>query len=248
VFDEAMPILDFLWSRETAARSPTVPQQRLALEQRFRALAGSIPDRALARLFLSDFFRRLRATSGRGGAQAGTRQSPLALSATAGVGSARLASGIAKPEGVAERELVWPIVAYPQLLEEIEEEFASLDLVDAELAALRDAIVGWYGECGHLDPSGLRDHLCRTGFASLIGQLAGRGPARSDHDGDLDELLGSWRALVTRRRQRAEQLALALAVEAAIAAKRDREATDQLLALDRLINPRGSAGGSGVED
>jgi DNA primase len=248
VFDEAMPLLDFLWSRETAARSPTVPQQRLALEQRFRALAGSIPYRALARLFLSDFFRRLRATSGRGGAQAGTRQSPLALSATAGVGSARLASGIAKPEGVAERELVWPIVAYPQLLEEIEEEFASLDLVDAELAALRDAIVGWYGECGHLDPSGLRDHLCRTGFASLIGQLAGRGSVRNDHDADLDGLLGNWRALVMRRRRRAEQLAVMLAVEAAIAANRDREATDQLLALDRLINPRGSAGGSGLED
>ena len=248
VFDEAMPLLDFLWSRETAARSPTVPQQRLALEQRFRALAGSIPERALARLFLSDFFRRLRAASGRGGAQAGTRQSPLALSAAVGVGSARLASGIARPEGVAERELVWPIVAYPQLLEEIEEEFASLDLVDAELAALRDAIVGWYGERGHLDPSGLRDHLCRTGFASLIEQLAGRGSARSDHDGDLDELLGSWRALVMRRRRRAEQQALALAVEVAIAANRDREATDQLLALDRLINPRGSAGGRGAED
>lgn len=248
VFDEVMPLLEFLWNRETATRSATVPQQRLALEQRFRALAGSIPDRALRRLFLNDFFGRLKAASGRGGAPVGARRSPLAPAAASGVGAARLASGIARPEGVAERELVWPIVAHPQLLEEIEEEFASLDLVDADLATLRDAIVGWYGEHGHLDPSGLRDHLCRTGFASLIGQLAGRGSAWSDHDGDLGSVLDSWRALVMRRRRRAEQLALALAVEAAIVANRDREATDQLLALDRLINPRGSAGGSGVED
>ena len=39
VLDEAIPLLDFLWTRETATRSPAVPQQRWALEQRYRALA-----------------------------------------------------------------------------------------------------------------------------------------------------------------------------------------------------------------
>ena len=135
ILNEAMPLLEFLWSRETAARSPTVPQQRRALEQRFRALAGSVPDRALGRLFLSDFFKRLRAASGRGAVQTGARRPWLAPPVGTGVGSARLALGITRPESVAERELVWPIVAHPQLLGEIEEEFAALELVDAELAA-----------------------------------------------------------------------------------------------------------------
>jgi hypothetical protein len=138
-------------------------------------------------------------------------------------------------------------VAYPQLLEEIEEEFAALDLGDAELGALRDAIVGWYGEIGHLDPNGLKDHLCQTGFANLLGQLAARGSIRDGDRGDPGSLLEDWRALVAQRRRRAEQRDVALAVGAAIAAHRDREATDQRRTLDRLINPRPGAR-DGVED
>jgi DNA primase len=247
---EALPLLEFLWSRETATRSPTVPQQRLALEQRFRALAGGIPDRALGRLLLGDFYQRLRAASGRGAGRAPARDSWPAPTVGSSVGWARLASGIAKPESVAERELVWPIVAHPQLLAEVEEEFAALELVEAELAALRDAIVGWYGEQGHLDPSSLRDHLCQIGFASLIGQLAARGPAWCADGRDPGGVLEGWRARVTQRRRLAERRQVALAAEAAIAAKRDREATEQVLAVDRLINPRTGAGArrSGVED
>jgi hypothetical protein len=158
--------------------------------------------------------------------------------------------GIARPERVAERELVWPIVARPQLLGEIEEEFAALELVDAELAALRDAIVGWYGDRGHLDPGGLKNHLCEIGFASLVGQLAARGSVWYGHDRDLGSVLEGWRAGVAQRRRFAERREAELAVGAAIAANRDREATEQKLAIDRLINPRRGAGTQkhGVED
>ena len=250
IFGEAMPLLEFLWSRETATRSPTVPQQRLALEQRYRALAGAVPQRTLGRLLLGDFFKRLRAASGRGAERAAARGSWSPPAAGASVGWARLASGIAKPEGVAERELVWPIVAHPQLLAEVEEEFAALELADAELAALRDGIVGWYGERGHLDPSGLRDHLCQIGFASLVGHLAARGSAWCGYGSDPGSVLEGWRACVAQRRGRAERREVALALEAAIAANRDREATEQVLAVDRLINPRAGAGArrDGVED
>jgi DNA primase len=250
VLNEAMPLLEFLWSRETATRSLTVPQQRVALEQRFRALAGSISDRTLGRLFLSEFFNRLRTASGRGTAQAASRFSWITPPVGAGVGPARLASGITRPESLVEQDLVWPIVAHPQLLAEIEEEFAALELVETEIARLRDAIVAWYGEQGHLDPSGLKNHLCGIGFANLIGQLAARGSVRHGRAEDPDSVLEGWRALVAKRRQRAERQEVALAVGAAIAANRDREATEQKLALDRLINPRDGAGARrrGVED
>jgi DNA primase len=249
IFREAMPLLDFLWSRETAIRSPTVPQQRLALEQRYRALAGGLPQRTLGRLLLGDFFKRLRAAAGRGGTGAPARGSWPAPAGTS-VGWARLASGVAKPEGIAERELVWPIVAHPQLLAEIEEELAALELVDADLAALRDGMVAWYGEQGHLDPSGLKDHLCQIGFARLIGQLAAREPAWCEYGSDPGRVLEGWRARVAQRRRFAERREMALVVEAAIAASRDREATEQVLAVDRLINPRRGAGArrDGVEE
>jgi len=245
-----MPLLEFLWSRETATRSPTVPQQRLALEQRYRALAGVMPHRTLGRLLLGDFYKRLSAASGRGADRAPAKGSWSPPAAGTSVGWARLASGIAKPEGVAERELVWPIVAHPQLLAEVEEELGALELVDPELAALRDAVVGWYGERGHLDPSGLRNHLCQIGFASLIGQLAARGSAWCGYGSDPGSVLEGWRARVSQRRRFAERREVALAVEVAIAASRDREATEQVLAVDRLINPRAGAGArrDGVED
>ncbi|HZA65806.1 MAG TPA: DNA primase, partial [Geminicoccaceae bacterium] len=210
ILDEAISLLDFLWARETATRSPTVPQQRLALEQRFRTLARTIPDRALSRLLLDDFFTRLRTAAGRGSGHGQTAARGPSLAA--GVGAARLASGIARFDRVAERDLVWPIVAHPQLLAEVEEEFAVLDLIETELAALRDAIVGWYGEQGHLDPSGLRDHLCQIGFANLVGQLAERGPAWCRRDRDLGAVLEGWRACVAQRRRLAEEREAVLAV------------------------------------
>jgi DNA primase len=249
IFDEAIPLLEFLWNRETATRSPTVPLQRLALEQRFRALAEGIPDRTLARLFLNDFFRRLKVASGRGTDPVGARRASLTPMASVSVGPARLASGIAKPEGVAERELLWPIVAHPQLLAEIEEELAALELVEPELAALRDAVIGWYGEDGHLDPSGLRSHLCEIGFADLLGQLAARASSWCAHGRDAGSVLEGWRARVAQLQRFAERREVALAAEAAIAARRDGDATEQVLAIDRLINPRDArVRGKGVED
>ena len=250
ILREAMPLLDFLWERETATRSLTVPQQRLALEQRFRELARSIPDRTLGRLFLNWFFKRLKSVPQGSTPQGRNKSSFFVRENELGVGATRLGPWTANPELTAERELVWPIVAHPQLLAEVEEEFAALELVDAELEALRDAIVAWYGEQGHLDPSGLRDHLSRVGFANLVGQLAERGPAWCRRDRDPGAVLEGWRACVAQRRRFAEEREAVLAVEAAIAAGRDREATDQVLALDRLINRRGGAvaRSDGVED
>src|SRR5690606_27309607 len=147
VLDEAIPLLDFLWARESATRSPTVPQQRWALEQRYRALARNVPERTLGRLFLAAFFR----------------PGESAPRGATGVGPARMAAAIAMREGSAEAELVWAAVMHPGILEVVEEELAALELADSRLQELRDAIVSWYGERGHLDLSGLSDHLSEIG-------------------------------------------------------------------------------------
>jgi DNA primase len=240
VLDEAISLLDFLWARETATRSPTVPQQRWALEQRYRALAASIPERALGRLVLNDFFRRFRVAPRGGAVPATVRGSWLASAADPGVGSARLAAGIATREGFVEGELVWPVVMHPELLEVIEEELAAVELVDRHLEMLRDAILSWYGERGHLDPGDLKDHLSRIGFASGIEQFSARVPRWCAVDQDLGKVLEGWRARVAQRRRFAERRERARAAEAAIAANHDREAADQVLAVDRLINPSGA--------
>jgi DNA primase len=244
VLDEALPLLDFLWARETATRSATVPQQRWALEQRYRTLARSIPERTLGRLLLNDFFRRLKAapkgttTAGRGGW--------LPPSGETGAGPARLAAGIAMREAFAQGELVWAVVMHPEILDVIEEELAAVELADPRLAMLRDAILSWYGERGHLDLGNLSDHLSGIGFASEIEHLRSRLPHWCASDRDPESVLNGWRARLAERRRFAERRELARAAEAAIAANRDREAADQVVAVNRLINAPSVPGAAGI--
>ena len=246
VLDEAIPLLDFLWTRETATRSPTVPQQRWALEQRYRALARSIPERTLGRLLLSDLFRRLKAAPKSTGPAAAGRGGWLPPSGETGAGSARLAAGIAMREAFAQGELVWAVVMHPQILHVIEEELAAVELADPRLGMLRDAILSWYGERGHLDLGDLRDHLSGIGFASEIEHLRRRLPHWCASDRDPESVLNDWRARLAERRRFAERRELARAAEAAIAANRDREATDQVLAVNRLINAGSVPGAAGM--
>ena len=242
VLDEAIPLLDFLWARETATRSPTVPQQRWALEQRYRVLARSVPERTLGRLLLNDCFRRLKAAprgaAGRGGL--------VAPAVDTGVGSARLAAGIAMREGFVNGELVWAVVVHPEILNVIEEELAAVELADPRLEMLRDAILSWYGERGHLDPGDLKDHLSEIGFAGEIEHLRNRLPHWCASDRDPESVLSGWRDRLAERRRFAERRELARAAEAAIAASHDREATDQVLAVNRLINAASVPGAAGM--
>jgi DNA primase len=242
VLDEAISLLDFLWARETATRSPTVPQQRWALEQRYRALAGSIPERTLGRLLLNDFFTRLKSAPKRGASPATVRGNWFAPAGAAGAGAARLAAGIARREAVVEGELVWAVIVHPEILEVIEEELASAELVEPRVEALRDSILSRYGERGHLDPDDLRDHLSKIGFAGEIEHLGDRLPPWCAADRDPVSVLEGWRACLAERRRFAEVREHARAAAAAIAANRDREATDQVLAVDRLINSPGAPG------
>ena len=124
MLDEAIPLLDFLWARETATRSPTVPQQRWALEQRYRVLAqrsGADAWAPVAQRFLQTI-------------EGGAKEARRAVAAwsrrqvTQGVGSARLAAGIAMREGFVNGELVWAVVVHPEILDVIEEELAAVEI------------------------------------------------------------------------------------------------------------------------
>src|SRR5690606_36230199 len=205
VLDEAIPLLDFLWARESATRSPTVPQQRWALEQRYRALARNITERTLGRLFLSDFFRRVKSAPRGAAAPTAARGGWSAPAGATGVGPARLAAAIAMREGSAEAELVWAAVMHPGILEVVEEELAALELADSRLQELRDAIVSWYGERGHLDLSGLSDHLSEIGFASEIEHLRDRVPRWCASDRESGSVLEEWHARLAERRRFAER-------------------------------------------
>jgi DNA primase len=246
VVKEAVPLHELLWSRETATRSLHVPQQRAALEKRFRELAATIPDRSLSRMFVDAFFRRLHRALGRTDPRFRGRQSAIATDGGPGVGARRLEAFVARPEFAAARQLFGPILVHPDLLLEIEEELARLEFVEPELDSLHQAILCWYAESGHLDPGGLSDHLCETGFAGLVKQLVAPGPHTAwfgQDEAAKGAVLEGWRACVSQHRHFVERRAIAQAASAAMAEQR-ADAGAHVLAVNRLINPVEQTGGS----
>jgi hypothetical protein len=91
----------------------------------------------------------------------------------------------------------------------------------------------------------LSNHLCGTGFASLVKQLAASGPGTAWYGQEgvaEDAVLAGWRGCVARHRRFAERRAVARAVSVAMAEQRD-DAGAHVMAVNRLINP-GPAGTS----
>jgi DNA primase len=234
VIGEAIPLHELLWSRETATRSLDVPQQRLALEKRFRELAATIPDRALSKLFLGAFFKRMHLALRRANPQSRTSPSLIARDGGPGVGARRLAAFVAKPELAAERELVGPILLHPQLLHEVEEEFASIAFSDGRLDRVQQEILSWYSDRGAVETDGLVDHLTAAGLGSLVERLSAL-PTWYRKGAELGVVLEKWRSRFAEHRDFAALRMGKLATSGAMAELRE-EASKFRRELDRLVN------------
>jgi len=235
--DEAMGLVEFLWSIETRGVNMGSAERRAALDRRIRELARQIADRDLGRRFLEDMMARMRATAGSSRRSA---RAPIATQRGDGVGGGRLLSPrLADPEGAVERELLGPIVVHPDLLDEVEEDLAAEDFSHPDLEELRCGIISWYGEHQDLDLGGLKAHLTEVGFASLVNQLATFGPSTAWYCGadvNRDDVLEGWRARLAQRRRFCQRRAVGQAAAEAAGGARPDEARTQALAFDRLIN------------
>jgi DNA primase len=235
---EAKPLAEFLWDSETRQRSFDTPERRAALRQRLIELCRTIPDAPLRQAFRDELEKRIAGRFGTGRSRRPERGAPLLPRNEKTTGAARLAAGLTRFERAKEHELLASLLSHPELLDQIEEELAALEFSEPELARLHDGIVSWYAEQGHLDLSGMRDHLCSTGFASLIEQLSADdlGPCWYRRPGlEFQEVLEGWCARAAQLRRFAERRAVGQAAADAIAAQR-AEAGTYRVAVDRLIN------------
>ncbi len=198
--DSAMPLVDLVWSRETEGRTLATPEQRAALRNELRALAGAIRDRGLAEYYWAAFNERLRELFGgtretRGPASRGgqpfRRQNPMERTGLLGQpvhASPSLASSpLFQVAGVPPREamILNILLAWPTLAAEKTEPIAALQFSSPDLAALRDRLLDLVHEGdqfgdhhigNHLgDPVGreaLRAALAEEGFAATLARLA----------------------------------------------------------------------------
>jgi DNA primase len=242
--DEALPLIDFLWQRELAGRSLATPERRAAFKQRLRSLSEQIADRELRWLFWQELAGRLRARLDEGRSRRDRQERPAASRSGPENGAGSLASSLSRVELHKERALIGSLLLHPEILPEVEEELATLEMSDPQLDLLRQHIISWYAEHGHLDPSSLGDHLRAGGFAGEVEQLRAETPVSALYrQGDLQAggVLEGWRMRLEQHRRARERRGAGQAFAGAIMGGPAEVAQVYRLAMDQLLNRCGKA-------
>lgn len=161
--DQALPLVDLMWSREVeAAGDLTTPERRAGLERRLDEIVRAIPDEPLRRAYRDEIGRRLETLLGRasgparrpgaarrGGARFGGGQNrhgqerlgyvsePLAV----GPGLARSAMLRAAAAPPREAVIVGALLGHPDLIGDHAEELSALDFAGRDTKRLLHALV-----------------------------------------------------------------------------------------------------------
>ncbi|OYU15637.1 MAG: DNA primase [Alphaproteobacteria bacterium PA4] len=168
VLAAAVPLIDFLWSSETASGTATTPERRAAVRQRLRGHAETIADASVRALYNADFSARFdalyltrpergpRAFTPRGG-----RFQPPPLGASQELKALPLGN---VPE---LKALLAGVLAHPALADRHGETLAALAIADGRLARLRDAILAVLAEQPDLESQSLRHNLDANGLGAM---------------------------------------------------------------------------------
>jgi DNA primase len=169
-FDEvvaaARPLSGMLWEIELGAGPVDTPERRADLDRRLTEDVALIADPTVRteyrRFVRGQLFAMSRLPSGR-------RSAAPARPAFA---RERPASGALRAAARVQREILFRILLNaPSLIEEVAEEFAALDLPEAELDKLRREILEIEALRPGLDAPALRQHLLLNGFAATVDAL-----------------------------------------------------------------------------
>jgi DNA primase len=198
VIDNAQPLIDMLWARETEGRVFDTPERRAELEFRLREIARSIADESVRRHYEQALAERVAAffappDAGRqrtedrrwGKRRYGDRSAvvgrpsfayrypdfsrrPIAVSE-----ALRRSARTAGLPALREAVIVMTLVNHPGLIASHLDTFAHIELGSRELDSLRGQILEIAGEDPSIDAAALRGRLEAAGFAALIERLDG---------------------------------------------------------------------------
>ncbi len=76
VLDQALPLVDLIWLRETDGEALATPERRAGLERRLVEICGAIQDETLRRYYAAEFQTRLASLFGQGFARTPARNGP----------------------------------------------------------------------------------------------------------------------------------------------------------------------------
>jgi len=212
VLKAARPLAEVLWSQELAARSIDTPERKADLNARLKARSDQIQDAGLSREYHSFFrncvYERLRPVRdkqrGKGYGKPGRVMAPTLPPPP-------------DPAALLRRKqevLVALVLHSPDLLDDIIEDFAEVELTANDLDKLRREIINVHASEPGLDAATLKHHLSNHGFGRDVETLS---PHHLVHakfalSADRDQILAGWRQVLSHWR---DHLTGATEVEAA---------------------------------
>ena len=164
ILEAARPLSDMLWEIELAAKPRNTPERLADVWRRLVSRVELIPDRKVQAEYRNLFYKRFdpRPTASR--PRDRIRQ-----------GSSAVHDGPPpppRPPRRLQREILFRILLhFPGLIVEVAEEFASLDLPEADFDKLRHEILGLEASRPGLDAGTLQQHLVQSGFAATVDAL-----------------------------------------------------------------------------
>ncbi len=161
MLDEARPLIDLIWMRETASSVFDTPERRAALEQRLREITSRIQDESVRRHYQQDMRDRLASFFGSNNRSKSARQrgekQPYLRGPARGTAAVRLAvsdslarsalvrGSVAQPS-LREAAILLMAIHHPQLVEEDFASFEGLELIHPDLKLLQGTVLDCLAE------------------------------------------------------------------------------------------------------
>jgi DNA primase len=178
VLEEALPLADLLWTRETQGGVFDTPERRAELEKRLRDLTGRIRDEAVRRHYnqamrerVHEFFApadrrgkwQKEGTERKGFRRDAVRETP---------GLARWRQSRAADAPLRRERLIVALAAnHPGLLDEFHDVFERMTLRGADEQRLRVAVLHFLGDGSEVDRAGLRTRLLGSDVGDYFGRM-----------------------------------------------------------------------------
>jgi DNA primase len=225
LLDAAQPLSEAVFGLIVGGKLPEAPEARAALRNRLTGIAGSIPDKALASEFRSDFLNRFFGLSRAPGKRAAPRHP----------------RPVADPDGIqAERAriLLAICIHQPEILRDAEEPLGLLELPEGPARQVRDALLAWIAGAERLDSGELIAHLAQSGIATAsqwVLRPTGL-PMEARPGAQPKEALDAFWQIYGFLRGEAELAEDARAAQRAFAATNDMAAQNRLIRLTEALD------------
>ena len=186
VLDQAKPLIDVIWNRETTASDWSTPERRAALEARLHTLTQTIGEPTVrnyyARAFRDRLFQKFRAaprprrTQGPyRQAQSHWHQAPRGQPPERTTASEALVNSalVRRPDNccpVREAVIVQALVRHPWLLDAHAEDLAVLQLESEPARRVLDGLIASHVAINQLDIDSVRHHLLSMGLSDALNE------------------------------------------------------------------------------